>query len=171
MSSVRPASTNGGARPRLLEGSDSESSDSTFDRGGSCRRTATPATARTRSRHNNDAPHAQRRRGLVARRKGGAQLGGRSLDAPPPALAGAMREYGADARLVVRGAHRLEAHYASGGLEGCTNATRDRRRSIPAGTFGSAATGGTRAARRRRRCARRPARHPDRAAGPCLLID
>ena len=45
--------------------------------------------------------------------------------APAEALAGAMREYGADARLAVRGAHRLEAHYASGGLEGCTNATRE----------------------------------------------
>ena len=38
--------------------------------------------------------------------------------APAEALAGAMREYGADPRLAVRGAHRLEAHYASAGLEG-----------------------------------------------------
>ena len=45
--------------------------------------------------------------------------------APAEALAGAMREYGADPRLAVRGAHRLEAHYASGGMEGCTNATRE----------------------------------------------
>ena len=45
--------------------------------------------------------------------------------APAEALAGAMREYGADPRLAVRGARRLEAHYASGGLEGCTNATRE----------------------------------------------
>ena len=57
--------------------------------------------------------------------------------APAEALAGAMREYGADARLVVRGAHRLEAHYASGGLEGCTNATREA--SVVATDFGARA--------------------------------
>ena len=46
--------------------------------------------------------------------------------APAEALAGAMREYGADPRLAVRGAHRLEAHYTSSrGMEGCTNATRE----------------------------------------------